>query len=449
MPEIFRVSRFMFRVSYPMDHWYRSVISGERAGAPSAILRFCLEVLSWFYAVAIGVRNLLFDARILKQTKLSVPVISVGNITTGGTGKTPTVIMLVKELQRMGRRPAVLTRGYGAPKLSDGTRGKSDEVMVIESECPGIPVIVNGDRVAGGREAIEKFNADILVIDDGFQHRRLARDLNIVLVDATEPLGIPGVLPRGTWREPPFNLKRANVIMLTRCEQVSPELANLAAGLLTQWVSPRSIFQQRTTVTGLYDAENHPVPLIAGGVGAGMGGGGVGGGAKGAGDTADRPHRVVVFAGIGNPNGFLHTVRSMGMEVVAGCWFDDHHRYRLPDDLDAIAKATELRHVDAWVTTLKDWVKLRNPQGVGKGRGEASGAEEVTGAEGGGMPLPGPGIWHVRIEARVAPHETELLRSRLATLPHPISPRATPPETPETAPPHPPPASEASPWPTP
>ena len=220
-----------------MDQWYRSVISGERAGAWPAILRFGFEVMSWGYGVGVGVRNALFDWKVLKEVRLPVPVISVGNITTGGTGKTPTVIMLVKELQKLGRKPAVLTRGYGAPKLAGGLRGKSDEVMVIEHECPGVPVVVNGDRVAGGREAIEKHGADVLVMDDGFQHRRLARDLNIVLVDATEPMGIPGLLPRGTWREPPHNLKRANMIMLTRCEQVSPELADLAAGLLTQWVS--------------------------------------------------------------------------------------------------------------------------------------------------------------------------------------------------------------------
>ena len=345
-----------------MDQWYRSVMSGERIGAWPAILRFVFEVMSWGYALVVGARNVMYDVGILKQVKLPVPVISVGNITTGGTGKTPTVIMLAKELHRMGRKPAVLTRGYGA---ADGE--KSDEVMVIERECPGVPVIVKGDRVAGGQEAIAKYGADILIIDDGFQHRRLARDLNIVLVDATEPMGIPGVLPRGTWREPPYNLKRANMIMLTRCEQVSPELADMAAGLLTQWVSPRAVFQQRTAVTGLYDEEDNPVALLVG------------------------TRRVAAFAGIGNPQGFLHTVRSLGMQVVTGCWFDDHHRYDTGTDFVELARVTEQRGIEAWVTTLKDWVKLRAKK------------------------LPAP-VWHVRIEGRLSGHEQELLRARLGTL---------------------------------
>ncbi len=371
-----------------MDQWYRSVISGERFGAGSAMLRFAFEVMSWGYGLVVGLRNLLYDVRILREVKLvgkdgkRVPVISVGNITTGGTGKTPTVIMLAKELQKMGRKPAVLTRGYGAPKLPGGGRGKSDEVMVIEHECPGVPVVVNGDRVAGGREAIEKHGADVLVVDDGFQHRRLARELNIVLVDATEPMGIPGVLPRGTWREPPFNLKRANMIMLTRCEQVSPELADLAAGLLTQWVSPRAIFQQRTAVTGIYDAAGNPVPLVAGA-------------------ASESGRRVAVFAGIGNPEGFLRTVQSLGMHVATGCWFDDHHRYDVAADFAALSRVSRERNLEAWVTTLKDWVKLRETELATANGTSASG---------------GPPVWHVRIEARLTGHEHELLRARLGTL---------------------------------
>ncbi|MCL2648432.1 MAG: tetraacyldisaccharide 4'-kinase, partial [Phycisphaerales bacterium] len=258
---------------------------------------------------------------------------------------------------------------------------KADEVLVIELECPGVPVVVDANRVRGGRVAIEKYQADVLVMDDGFQHRHLARDLNIVLVDATEPMGIPGVLPRGTWREPPHNLKRANMIMLTRCEQVSEQLADLAAGLLTEWVSPQAIFQQRTAVVGLHDENDNPVPLIAGA------GTGTGGGAR----------NVIAFAGIANPRGFLNTVRSLGMRVSVACWFDDHHVYDPAVDFLPLQKISQSRPIDAWLTTMKDWVKIREqrlPQG------------------GGGMPP----IWHVRIESRLRPHDHELLRARLAML---------------------------------
>ena len=280
-----------------MEQWYRNVISGERAGALPAILRGIFAVVSWFYTLIVVVRNFLYDIRIFKAHRLSVPVISVGNITTGGTGKTPTVIMLAKELQRLGMRPAVLTRGYGAKKGRDGKVGLSDEVMVIQWECPEVPVVVNADRVAGGRRAMAEFGANVLIMDDGFQHRRLHRDLNIVLVDATGPMGIPGVLPRGTWREPPEGLRRADLIILTRCEQVSQELADLAAGLLSQWVRTRDIYQQRTTILGVFDAAGKEVGAEA---------------------AAMRGQAVLVFAGVGNPAGFLNTVREFGVEGVGG-----------------------------------------------------------------------------------------------------------------------------------
>jgi tetraacyldisaccharide 4'-kinase len=341
-----------------MDQLYRSIISGERAGALPAIARVLLEMASWPYALVILARNALYDRGILKATKLPVPVICVGNITTGGTGKTPTVIMLVQELQRMGKRPAVLTRGYGAPK-----GGRADEVMVIEQECPGVPVVVNGDRIAGGKEAISKYGADVLVMDDGFQHRRLARDLNIVLIDATEPMGIRGMLPRGSWREPPQNLARADMIILTRCEQVTPELADLAGGLLTQWVVPRNIYQQRTQVLGLFDAGGQEVSAAG--------------------------QRVIAFAGVGSPNGFLYAVRSLGLIVSAACWFDDHHQYEVAEDFERISQLSRVRGIDAWVTTLKDWVKLRNTV----------------------LPMP---VYHLRIAATIPGHSMDIWRDAIA-----------------------------------
>jgi tetraacyldisaccharide 4'-kinase len=315
-----------------MEQYYRSVITGERIGAFPAILRGVFAAAAVPYGFAIDVRNSLFDNRVRKIHKLPVPVISVGNLTTGGTGKTPTVIMLVHLLAELGKRAAVLTRGYGAKP------GETpDEVLVIQQQCPGTPVIVNPDRVAGGRQVLRDHAVDVLILDDGFQHRRIHRDLNIVLCDATEPLGVRGLIPRGSWRERPDALARANLIMLTRCEQVSEELSDLAAGLLSQWVSPRAILKQYTVCRGIFDRNDAAVELAAG-----------------------AEPQVVAFAGIGNPANFLNTVRTVGLYVRTAVWFGDHHRYELPRDAETIAARTQGLPIDAWITTQKDIVKLRS-----------------------------------------------------------------------------------------
>ncbi len=341
-----------------MQQWYNRVITGEAVGVIPAALRWLLAVVSIVYGEIVRWRNIAYDRGWKCVTRLPVPVISVGNITTGGTGKTPTVIMIAKCLAEAGLRPAILTRGYGAKK---GER--PDEVMVIENECPGVPVVINPDRIAGGREAISRFQANVLILDDGFQHRRLGRDLDIVLIDATNPLGVPGMFPRGTWREGPASLARAHQIILTRCEQVSSELTDLAAGLLTQWVNPRRIYKQVTEVLGVFDQ--------------------TGGTVQGHGQT------VLAFAGIANPDGFVRTLSDLGMQVSAGCWFDDHHRYVTELDFPEMLKLTADRQAAAWVTTAKDWVKLRdfNP------------------------PVP---LWHVRIAARITGVAGELWRQSLA-----------------------------------
>lgn len=378
-----------------MEQWYYSIISGQRAGALPAILRACFTVLASLYTVIVRTRNYFYDRGFFKTIKLPVPVISVGNITTGGTGKTPTVIMVVKELQRLGMRPAVLTRGYGAGKNPDGSPATPDEVAVIQRECMDaagntVPVIVNPHRVTGGREAIARYGANVLVLDDGFQHRRLYRDLNIVLVDATAPLGVPGVLPRGSWREPPQSLSRANIIMVTRCEQVSRELADYASNLLTQWVTPRDIYQQRTEVLGLFDSAGQSVVLPPAPVAASPGA------------TGNGAVTVLAFAGIGNPESFVHTLRSLNLHVSAACWFDDHHLYHPLTDFATLRQLTAQRHPGAWVTTLKDLVKLEGQQ-VKTAKGDGGEGKEVP-------------VWHVRIAARLPGPQGEVFRERLRTL---------------------------------
>ncbi len=343
-----------------MQQWYNRVITGEAVGVLAALLRWVLAAVSFIYGDIVHWRNIAYDRGWKSVTRLPVPVISVGNITTGGTGKTPTVIMIANCLTDAGLKPAILTRGYGAPK---GQR--SDEVMVMEQECPGVPVIMNPDRIAGGREAIARHQANVLILDDGFQHRRLGRDLDIVLIDATNPLGVPGMFPRGTWRERPASLSRAHHIILTRCEQVSGELTDLAAGLLTQWVNPRRIFKQVTEVLGVFDQNGNPVDV--------------------------RNQTVLAFAGIANPDGFVRTISDLGLQVSAGCWFDDHHRYAPELDFTEMLKLTAARHPAAWITTSKDWVKLR----------------QFT------PPVP---LWHVCIAARITGVAGELWRHSLADL---------------------------------
>ncbi len=314
-----------------MEKYYYEVITGEAVGCMPAAMRALLLAASAVYRSASAMRNFAFDHGWKKVYRLDVPVVSVGNLTTGGTGKTPTVIMIARQLRAMGAKPAVLTRGYMAASGQE-----SDEVMVIRRECPDVPVVVNPDRVAGGRMAIASHGADVLIMDDGFQHRRLARSMNLVVVDATRPLGVPGVIPRGTWREPPANLSRATHVMLTRCEQVSDELADLAAQLLSQYVGPRNILQQRTRVTGVFDAAGKRWDLCG--------------------------KRALAFAGIGNPDNFLSTLELAGCRPVAGCWFGDHHQYDCRRDFAAFAEITQRKGIEVWVTTLKDFVKLQGFQ---------------------------------------------------------------------------------------
>ncbi len=341
-----------------MQQWYNRIITGEAVGVIPAILRWALSICSMIYGQIVRGRNIAYDRGWKRVTRLPVPVISVGNITTGGTGKTPTVIMIAKCLSEAGFKPAILTRGYGTKR---GER--PDEVMVMEQECPGVPVVINPDRIAGGKEAMARHAANVLILDDGFQHRRIWRDVDIVLIDATSPLGVPGMLPRGAWREGPASLSRADQIILTRCEQVSSDLTDLAAGLLTQWVNPRRIYKQVTEVTGVFDQSGNRVQ--------------------------EREKTVLAFAGIANPEGFVRTLSDLGMRVSAGCWFDDHHRYVPELDFPEMIKLTSERQAAAWVTTTKDWVKLRhfNP------------------------PVP---LWQVRISARITGVAGELWRQSLA-----------------------------------
>jgi tetraacyldisaccharide 4'-kinase len=293
------------------------------------------------YRGAVAARITAYRRGWLVTHRLPVPVVSVGNLTLGGTGKTPTVIALVRDLVRRGHRPAVLTRGYGrdtsdplvlvGPEPGSGPAQAGDEPVEMAIRLPGVPVVVDADRVRGGAEAMTR-GADIIVLDDGFQHLRLGRDLDLVLVDAGDPWGGGRLAPRGRLREPLAGLERADALLVTKVaadpEPVLDEVKRVAA----RWSGGAPVLAARLVPTRV----RRP------------------GGVSPAGVLTGR--RVVAIAGVGRPEGFADLLRDAGAEVAATRWFDDHHRFSLDEVRRVAAEAGQLGSVV--VTTAKDAVKM-------------------------------------------------------------------------------------------
>jgi tetraacyldisaccharide 4'-kinase len=261
--------------------------------------------------------------------RAAVPVVSVGNLTVGGTGKTPCVEWVARYFRERDVRVAILSRGYGAES------GPNDEAMVLEENLPDVPHLQGADRAALAVTAVEELEAELLVLDDGFQHRRLHRDLDIVLIDATRPPTCDYLLPRGTLREPASALRRAGAIVLTRCDQVAGvEINEIRAWLAARWPeTPPAMTTHR------------PLDLVNtdGAVALGTLAGAV----------------VGAFCGIGNPDAFRQTLVSAGATVADTRTFPDHHAYTAAD-VESLTRWAETLPKDAILaTTQKDWVKLR------------------------------------------------------------------------------------------
>jgi len=295
-----------------------------------------LRIPAALYGGAVALRHFLYDRGWLSSHRLEVPVISVGNLSAGGTGKTPFVAWLGAWLDERGRRPGILSRGYRG--TSRGRDRESDETRWLKRALPLVPLQVGPDRVAGAARLIEQ-GVDCIVLDDGFQHRRLRRDLELVLVDATRPFGLPrgeagdlGVrafLPRGLLRDSPLRLARCDAIVVTRADQVSPaELDDLVDRLRSLAPGP-----------GILRGVHRPLRLVA-----------PDGRASHA--AALRGRDVDLVSGIGNPQAFQATVQKLGGRIGEHRAFPDHHAYA-PGDLDGLG--TEGRWI---VTTAKDAEKL-------------------------------------------------------------------------------------------
>jgi tetraacyldisaccharide 4'-kinase len=322
---------------------YSRVTSDDAAQSPS---RWALAPLSHLYGFGMYARARLYAGGLLQQRALPVKVISIGNLSVGGTGKTPVVIAVANALRGKGRRVGVASRGYGRRAVQDVlevSNGRSrvsnpaqtgDEPLLIAERCPDVPVAVGADRYAAGRYLLDRFGIDTLVLDDGFQHLALKRDVDVVLLDATAALGNNFLLPRGRLRERLSALERASVILVTRAGQAEDLGGVLKAIRRVAPALPLCITTfNATALQKIGTPESQPPDVLKG-------------------------ERVVALSGIGNPDSFRHLLESLGAVVVDHCLFPDHHPYSVQDVRVVTQVAANLR-ADRVVTTEKDAVKLQ------------------------------------------------------------------------------------------
>jgi tetraacyldisaccharide 4'-kinase len=314
----------------PSDFY--DLVSGRRRGIVATGLRTVLRGAEVAYTAGVGFRNRGYDSGKTEIHQVSVPVISVGNLTLGGTGKTPMVKWIARRLRARNLRVAILSRGYGA---TDG--GRNDEALELEQSLPDVPHLQSPDRVAIAQAAVEELASQVLLVDDGFQHRRLGRDLDIVLLDATQPFGYDHVFPRGTLREPARNLKRANIVCLSRANLVTPEQREA--------IRQRALHYAPSAVW--CEVSHSPSALLNSS------------GIEGSMDKL-RGARVFGFCGIGNPDAFRKTLENAGAELVGWREFPDHHDYQA-EDVASVSAAANDSGAEMAVCTQKDLVKLRVP----------------------------------------------------------------------------------------
>lgn len=284
-------------------------------------------------------RNRAYELGIFRTHHPGVPVISIGNITAGGTGKTPFAVWLCTLLENCGATVAILSRGYGA----DRDTGIDDENRMLSNVAPGVPVIVDPDRVNGAAEAVERHGVDVVVLDDGFQHRRLHRDCDIVLIDALWPFGGGYLLPRGLLREPAESLARANGVVITRAdlvdatrlEELKTKIKDLAEGVL---VATAKHAPDEIEPVGVSEKRAHPEPLRP---------------------RSERGEYWGAFCGLGNPDGFRGTLVGMGVDLAFFEAFPDHHPYS-PEEIAELLRQVQRTGAKGLLTTQKDAMKVSN-----------------------------------------------------------------------------------------
>ena len=329
---------------------------GDDKDQPAGVnaLLVVLHAFSFLFALAVSVRYFLYGIGLIRRFPLGIQVISIGNVTAGGTGKTPVTEISARTLAAEGRKVAILSRGYrrkeaplwqrlftqvvepplvvsdGKHVLLDSETG-GDEPYMLASNLPGVAVVVDRNRVKAGRYAIKRLGCDTIILDDGFQYQRLKHSIEVVLVDATNPFGNGKMLPRGILREPARNLARADIIFLTKCNgdvsAVREEVRrfNKKAEIVECRHAPK-------TLRDVWSREEFPLSWLEG-------------------------KTVCTLSGIASPKGFENSLRHLGAKVVWCERYADHHRYAPSEILYALNRTADMGS-DALVTTEKDAVRF-------------------------------------------------------------------------------------------
>jgi len=307
-----------------MQDFFLSLMTDRRSGAVYAPFKCALYLLSLVYGAAIFIRRILYVLRIFRSEKVPMRIASVGNLTLGGTGKTPFVIALAGIVRsELKREPCVLMRGYGW-----------DETAMLKKNLPDTPILAGEDRVKQAHRAIKLYGSSIGILDDGFQYWEMQRDLNIVLVDSRSPFGNGHLFPRGVLREPKTALKRADIVVFTKTNKRTVDLGRLKDEL--KRINGSLVFLEAMhKPVHLYDSKaRRELPL-----------------------SAIKGKRVILLSSIGDPSYFEETIDGLGAVIVEHVAFSDHHEYNIRD-IERVKRRCDERAFDCIVTTEKDAVKF-------------------------------------------------------------------------------------------
>ena len=331
-----------------LEQYLLEVVTRKKRGLLAKLILFVLTILAKIYRIIIYVRKKIYQLGWKKSSSLDTKVISIGNITVGGTGKTPIVKKLASDLTEAGYQVVVLSRGYKGEftgEIGVVSDGKSilmsadkagDEPYMLAQFLDQVPVVVGANRKKTGDYACHRFNPDFIILDDGFQHWQVNRDYDIVAVDATNPFGSGEVIPGGLLREPEASLERADLVVITKSDQVSEQSLITTKERLEE-ISPNiDIIVTKHQPTYLRDLTTEQHQAI---------------------DLKNK--RVVAVSGIGKPRSFELTIENLGSKIAKKIRYQDHHSYT-EDEINRLFTLATVHNVDKIITTEKDAVSIDN-----------------------------------------------------------------------------------------